>query len=72
MSNILGNLEMTIEKLLLTMKWRKEFNVDDFPIKSNLEKTPLTVLEPKIIGLNSTLGSPVWYLPIGKIDFKGI
>ena len=63
---------MTIEKLLLTMKWRKEFNVDDFPIKSNLEKTPLTVLEPKIIGLNSTLGSPVWYLPIGKIDFKGI
>ena len=62
---------MTIEKLLLTMKWRKDFNVDDFPIKSNLEKTPLTVLEPKIIGLNFTLGSPVWYLPIGKIDFKG-
>ena len=65
----LGDLELTVDKILQTLKWRRINHVDELLTfkESELGK----IMAPIFLGLNYPLCSPVWYLPLGRIDFKG-
>ena len=58
-----------MDKILQTLKWRRINHVDELLTfkESELGK----IMAPIFLGLNYPLCSPVWYLPLGRIDFKG-
>ena len=65
-----GNIDETVRRIHHTLEWRRNFNVDSFS-KFDETSTLGKVMHPTFLGLASPLGSPVAYLPLGQIDFKG-